>query len=595
MSLDKTNQTAATGTAVYLRLLGYVKPDIKLLLLGFLGLMIYAASDSGFAWWMKELVDSIKAGISDQRWHLALFIIAIFMLRGIGGIIGGFCIEYVARKVINRLRGQMFNHILRLPCTFYQQFSSGSVLAKLIYNVENVGAASTEALRVIVRGGLTVIGLLGVMLYMNWRLSCLFIVITPLLAVIIAVVTKRFRQLSHNIQEAIGNISERASEVLKSYEVVKIFDGYEHENQQFKGVIENDRHQRLKLTLMNDASSTMVQLLFAFALSALILLAMQPSMLQSMSAGEFVGFVSAAGFISRPALQLTQVNAIIQRGVAAADSIFNVLDIAPEKDQGTIQLNRSSGHITFDRIKFRYENASFDDNPNRGRNWVIDDISFEIPSGMTYALVGRSGSGKTTLARLVSRFYEPVQGQVQIDGHRLTDLAIESLRQNIALVNQNISLFNASIAENIAYGAMHSCSREQITVAAQHAQVMEFASELPAGLDTQIGEAGIALSGGQRQRIAIARAFLKDAPILILDEATSALDTKSERLIQDAIEKLMANRTSMIIAHRLSTIEKADCIVVLEHGRIVESGRHSQLLVLGGVYAAMYKTGKDLD
>lgn len=595
MSLDKTNQTAATGTAVYLRLLGYVKPDIKLLLLGFLGLMIYAASDSGFAWWMKELVDSIKAGISDQRWHLALFIIAIFMLRGIGGIIGGFCIEYVARKVINRLRGQMFNHILRLPCTFYQQFSSGSVLAKLIYNVENVGAASTEALRVIVRGGLTVIGLLGVMLYMNWRLSCLFIVITPLLAVIIAVVTKRFRQLSHNIQEAIGNISERASEVLKSYEVVKIFDGYEHENQQFKGVIENDRHQRLKLTLMNDASSTMVQLLFAFALSALILLAMQPSMLQSMSAGEFVGFVSAAGFISRPALQLTQVNAIIQRGVAAADSIFNVLDIAPEKDQGTTQLNRSSGHITFDRIKFRYENASFDDNPNRGRNWVIDDISFEIPSGMTYALVGRSGSGKTTLARLVSRFYEPVQGQVQIDGHRLTDLAIESLRQNIALVNQNISLFNASIAENIAYGAMHSCSREQITVAAQHAQVMEFASELPAGLDTQIGEAGIALSGGQRQRIAIARAFLKDAPILILDEATSALDTKSERLIQDAIEKLMANRTSMIIAHRLSTIEKADCIVVLEHGRIVESGRHSQLLALGGVYAAMYKTGKDLD
>lgn len=595
MSLDKTNQTAATGTAVYLRLLGYVKPDIKLLLLGFLGLMIYAASDSGFAWWMKELVDSIKAGISDQRWHLALFIIAIFMLRGIGGIIGGFCIEYVARKVINRLRGQMFNHILRLPCTFYQQFSSGSVLAKLIYNVENVGAASTEALRVIVRGGLTVIGLLGVMLYMNWRLSCLFIVITPLLAVIIAVVTKRFRQLSRNIQEAIGNISERASEVLKSYEVVKIFDGYEHENQQFKGVIENDRHQRLKLTLMNDASSTMVQLLFAFALSALILLAMQPSMLQSMSAGEFVGFVSAAGFISRPALQLTQVNAIIQRGVAAADSIFNVLDIAPEKDQGTIQLNRSSGHITFDRIKFRYENASFDDNPNRGRNWVIDDISFEIPSGMTYALVGRSGSGKTTLARLVSRFYEPVEGQVQIDGHRLTDLAIESLRQNIALVNQNISLFNASIAENIAYGAMHSCSREQITVAAQHAQVMEFASELPAGLDTQIGEAGIALSGGQRQRIAIARAFLKDAPILILDEATSALDTKSERLIQDAIEKLMANRTSMIIAHRLSTIEKADCIVVLEHGRIVESGRHSQLLALGGVYAAMYKTGKDLD
>ncbi len=578
-----------SATTVYLRLLGYMRPDVGILGIGFIGFIIYAACDSAFAWWMKELVDSIEASQSDQRWRLAGMVIGIFLLRGIGGIGGGYSTEYVARRVINRLRGALFDHILRLPCTFYEKYSSGSILAKLIFNVENVAAASTNALRIIVRGGLTVIGLVIFMFIINWKLTSLFLFVTPVMAIVISVVTRRFRRLSQKIQHAIGNVSELAADVLKGYQVVKIFEGYEQENKQFFKVIENDRRQRLKLVLMTDLSTTLIQLVFALTLSALILIAMQPHILLSMTAGEFVSFVTAAGFIARPIQQLTQVNAVIQQGVAAAASIFSVLDLVPEKDQGKLVITQCRGHFKFNDIRFRYENdQGFD------RQWVIDGVNFEIPAGSTCALVGRSGSGKTTLAALVARFYDPEKGSIILDGIPLTELSIVSLRQNIALVNQNISLFNASIGQNIAYGAMHEFSRDKIIAAAEQAQVMEFAVELPHGLDTQIGESGIKLSGGQRQRIAIARAFLKDAPILILDEATSALDNNSERLIQAAIQELMENRTSLIIAHRLSTIENADKIVVLDQGRIVESGTHNELLAMNGVYYQMHQQGENI-
>lgn len=591
MSDDHRSDSA---TQIYLRLLRYMRPDLNLLILGFIGFMVYAACDSAFAWWMKELVDSIEGGLSHRRWELALVIIVIFLLRGLGGIGGGYCTEYVARRVINKLRHEMFNHILRLPCEFYEKYSSGSVLAKMIYNVEQVASASTNALRIIVRGGLTVVGLLIFMFYINWQLSGLFLIITPIMALIIFLVSKRFRGLSRNIQNAIGNVSERAGEVLKGYEVVKVFDGYDHENSQFSKVIEHDMRQRLKLVLMNDFSTTLVQLVVAIGLSSLILIAMQPKILLSMSAGEFVSFVTAAGFITRPILQLTQVNAIIQQGVAAADSIFHVMDLPLEQDLGHSKLENCRGDIEFSGIWFRYGDDQDSSTRKTDRKWVIEGVNFTIPAGSTCALVGRSGSGKTTLARLVARFNDPDKGEIRIDGIPAPELSIASLRQNIALVNQNISLFNASIAQNIAYGAMKEASRENIIQAAEHAQVMEFASHLPDGLDTQIGEAGITLSGGQRQRIAIARAFLKDAPILILDEATSALDNNSERLIQEALRHLMVNRTSLIIAHRLSTIENADQIVVLDEGKIAESGTHEELLSLGGHYAQMHEQGDEV-
>ena len=575
--------------AVYNRLLGYMRRDMPVLLAGFAGFLVYAACDSAFAWWMKELVDSIQDELTDRRIELSALIVGIFIVRGIGGILGGYCTEYVSRRVINRLRREMFDHILRLPSTFYEKYSSASVLAKLIYNIENVAAASANALRIIVRGGFTVIGLLGFMFYINWKLSGLFLIISPAMALIILVVTRRFRSLSQRIQQVMGNVSERAGDVLKSYEVVKIFDGYEHEETVFETVIKKDRRLRLKLALLNETSSMLIQLIFSLALSALILVAMQPAILKTMSAGEFVAFVTAAGFIARPILQLTQVNAIIQQGIAAADSIFSVLDLPVERDQGSLALDDCRGEIRFERVRFRYGSAD----SRQGRQWIIDGVDFLIPAGSNCALVGRSGSGKTTLARLVARFYEPAEGKVSVDGIALPDLGIASLRENIALVNQNVSLFNASIAENIAYGAMRNASRDRVIEAAEHAQVMEFAANLPEGLDTQIGEAGITLSGGQRQRIAIARAFLKNAPILILDEATSALDTHSERLIQLALQDLMQNRTSLIIAHRLSTVENADQIVVLDQGRIVESGTHRELLALGGLYTGMYEQSID--
>ena len=570
------------GARIYRRLLSYMERDVRFLFVGFFGFAIYAACDSAFAWWMKELVDSIEAGNTSHRWYLAMLIVGIFLTRGLGGLIGAYSTEYVARRLINRLRRNLFSHLLQLPCRYYEQSSSGGMLSKLIYNIESVGTASTNALRIVIRGGLTIVGLLGFMFYLNWMLSALFLVVTPLMALIVSIVTKRFRKITHRIQHAMANVGERASEVMRGYQIVKIFSGASHEKAVFDAVINTDRKQRMKLVVANDLSSTLIQVLFAITLATLIVIAMSPSILSTMSAGEFVSFVTAAGFISRPILQLTQVNSIIQQGITAANSVFTVLDLEPETDTGTIKLEQTRGDISFRNVEFGYA----DDHTR-----VLRNINFEVKQSKTCALVGRSGSGKSTLAALVARFYDIEQGEILIDGIPIKDISLESLRDNIALVNQNVVLFNGTIAENIAYGALRHHSEEEIRFAAEHAQVLEFADQQSDGLNTQIGESGMMLSGGQRQRIAIARAFLKNAPILILDEATSALDNKSEVLIQKAITELMADRTSIIIAHRLSTIESADEIMVLDGGRIIESGTHQELLDLNGAYVELYNNG----
>ena len=580
MSTEKIPVTG--GVRIYRRLLSYMGKDVRYLFVGFAGFAIYAACDSAFAWWMKELVDNIEAGNTDSRWYLAALIIGIFVTRGLGGLVGAYSTEYVARRLINRLRRGLFSHLLKLPCQYYEQSSSGSMLSKLIYNIENVGTASTNALRIVVRGGLTIIGLLVFMFYLNWMLSTLFLVVTPLMALIISLVTKRFRKISHRIQTAMANVGERAGEVMRGYQIVKIFSGAAHEKEVFETVINNDRKQRMKLVVANDLSSTFIQVLFAITLATLIVIAMAPSILSTMSAGEFVSFVTAAGFISRPILQLTQVNSIIQQGITAANSVFAVLDLPPETDTGTIKLADCKGDISFNHVHFGY---------NDENTQVLKDINFNIERSKTCALVGRSGSGKSTLAALVARFYNIDRGEIMIDGIPIKDISLDSLRENIALVNQNVVLFNGTIAENIAYGALRNHSESEIRFAAEHAQVLEFAEKQPDGLNTQIGESGMMLSGGQRQRIAIARAFLKNAPILILDEATSALDNKSEVLIQKAIAELMCDRTSIIIAHRLTTIENADKIMVLDGGRIIESGTHQELLSLDGAYVELYNNG----
>ncbi len=572
-----------SGVAVYLRILSFVKPDTHYLFIGLLCFAVFAACDSAFAWWMKELVDNIESRNSASRMMLAGYIVTIFVMRGIGSVGGSYCTEYVARRIINKIRGNLFAHLLELPCQYYEQFTSGSMLSKLIFNVENIASSSIGSLRTVVRSGLTILGLLGYMLYINWQMATLFLVVTPLMTVIALVVSKKFRKIGHRIQNAMGNVGERAGEVMRGYQVVKVFAGMAHENKKFRKIIANDLKQRIKLVLTIEISATLVQMLFAMALAALIMIAMQPSILLNMTSGEFVSFTTAAGFIARPVMQLTHVNAQIQQGIAAAQSVFEVLDLPPEPDEGKIILNNFQGEIRFNKVRFHYPNHQ-----GNQQNWVLKDIDLTILGGETCALVGRSGSGKSTLAGLVARFYEVQTGSVTMDGIALADISLKNLRENIALVNQNISLFNGTIAENIAYGAMNKYSREQIVIAAEHAQVMEFANQLHEGLDTRIGESGTLLSGGQRQRIALARAFLKNAPILILDEATSALDTQSELLIQKAITELMRDRTSLIIAHRLSTIENADKILVLENGCIIESGTHEELLNHKGAYRKMH-------
>lgn len=466
-----------------------------------------------------------------------------------------------------------------MPVSFHDQQSNGNLISKITYDTEQIETASSKALMVLVREGAYVIGLLGIMFYHSWQLSIAIFILVPIVAIVVKLVTKRFRVISKRIQQAMGNVTRQSEQMVSGHKVILAFGGQDKETKEFQNINNNNRQQRMKMVATKTLSVSTIQFIASFALASVLYLAAQPEMLSSLSPGTFTVVITSMMTLLRPLKQLTNVNSDFQRGLTAAQSVFEILDMPTEPNEGTKKLDKVSGHINFNDVTFAYDGS---DNP------VVEKLNLEIEAGSTVALVGRSGSGKTTISNFIPRYYSPKSGVITLDGHDLEELELNSLRSHIALMSQHVVLFNDSIANNIAYG-LEQVSREEITRAADLAHVTEFAKDKPEGLDFVIGENGSALSGGQRQRIAIARALLRNAPIFIMDEATSALDTESERAIQDALNTLMKDRTNIVIAHRLSTIENADKIVVMDQGRILEQGKHAELLAKNGAYSALYQ------
>ncbi len=568
----------------YQRLLRYITPYWKYILLVIIGFAINAATEAGVAKLMQFIIDAIN---NKNRHYLNLFpilIIALFALRGFGSFLGNYYSALISRNLVYQLRVQVFEQLLRLPIQFYLQHNAGEISAKLIFNVEQVTAASTDTLKTILRDGLTVISLLGTMLYINWRLSLMLFVVLPPIFYLVRQASKRFQKLSKSIQRSMGEVSHITNEVINGYQVVKNYGGQATELARFDKASQDNLKNGLRIVVTNSVNTPVVQLILAFAMSVVVWIALRPQVLVNMSAGEFIAYIGAAGLLSKPVRSLTDVNQGLQKGLAAADSVFTLIDEPGEQDTGST-VATLNGDIDFINVDIVYEDGKK----------AIDNLNLSIKSGETVALVGRSGAGKTTIVNALMRAMPVTTGQILLDGIKLEDLTLSSLRSQIASVNQQVILFNTTIANNIAYGELTSKSREQVVAAAKAAYAHEFIMQLPQGYDTLIGAEGLQLSGGQRQRLSIARALLKDAPILILDEATSALDNESEFYIQQALETVMKNRTTIVIAHRLTTIQNADKIVVMENGSIVEMGSHDQLLAKQGRYAKLYERNFEED
>ncbi|RUO48861.1 lipid A export permease/ATP-binding protein MsbA [Pseudidiomarina aquimaris] len=562
------------------RLLGYIKPYRAAFIFSIFGMIGYAAVDTFFLSQIQTLIDDGLTQ-SDPKILLygAIFVPVIFILRGLFNFISTYFLNWVGFRVVTSLRQQLFDHLVKLPVAFHDRHSTGDLLSKLTYTTQQVAEASSRAVIVLIREGAYVIGLLALMFYHSWLLSLVFLLIGPIIAKIVSVVSKRFRKVSNRIQNAMGDVTTTAEQMLNGHKVVVMYEGQKRESKRFDKVTDFTRNQHMKLVNAQTLSTSVIQLIASFSLSMVLVLASYPEMLEQLTAGAFTTMLTAMIMLLRPLKQLTTVNSDFQRGIAAAQSIFSILDEKAEDDSGKKQLDRAQGDIRFEHVTFSYDDT---ESP------ALSDVSFHVEPGKTLALVGRSGSGKSTISNLLARFYTPQEGVIKLDGVDIYDYKLKSLRRQFALVSQHVTLFNDSIANNIAYGAHGEISPERLREVAELAYVTEFTDNLPNGLDTMVGENGVMLSGGQRQRIAIARALLRDAPILILDEATSALDTESERHIQTALQTLQKNRTSIVIAHRLSTIEKADEILVLEDGGVVERGSHQALLEQEGAYYQLY-------
>lgn len=570
-------------------------------------MIIMAMTEAGFAAMMKPLMDESFAGANaatvipsdaagsastgsfslrdlagDTAWlvpWIPLLLIALFMVRGLTEFASQYAMRYVGRQIVKRLRAELFERLLRMPVHRFQQQNSGLLVSRLTFNVEQVAKAATDGFTVLIRDSLTILVLFLWMFYLSVELTLTILLVVPPIALLVNAITKRFRSLSHRIQHSMGDFTHVTQEVIQGHRIVRIFGGEAYERDRFETVNENNRSLHMRFEGINAAYIPFIQFIVALVLALIIWMATSDVAGERISAGTFVSFFTAMLLLLSPVQRLSNINVVLQRGIAAGESVFAVLDEADEPDQGTRSIGTAQGALHFDSVYFRYT----DEGP-----WVLQGIQLLVQPGETLALVGPSGSGKSTLVHLLPRFFAPTRGEIRLDGHPLSEYRLQDLRRQLSYVGQDIILFDDTIAANIAYGCPDASS-EQIRAAAEAAHALEFIERMPAGFATLVGERGMLLSGGQRQRLAIARALLRNAPILILDEATSALDNDSERMVQMALQNLMRRRTTLVIAHRLSTIEHADRIAVLDGGRIVEMGSHTTLLTQNGVYTRLYE------
>ena len=603
------NPAVPDGATTYLRLLRYVRRYWLAFVVSVFGLMLHSFAEVAFVDLLGFITDTVgnltstsadtgaaslpSTGITatlangllgdlmiTHSWLvIPIFLVALSVLRGIGYLIGSYGLAYVSNYLVHALRTDIFDKYLQLPFCFFDRSMSGHLVSVVTFNVQQVTQASTKALKTLLQQGTLVLGLLGYLFYVNWKLTLFFIAVMPLIALLVSVVSRRFRLISTRIQSAMGDVTHVTQEAVNGYQEVRMFGATDNERERMQLASHSNRRQNMKMAMTEGVSNPLVMLLVSSAFGGITGFMLSPSILETMTTGSFITFLVASGMLIKPIRQITEINSDIQKGIAAAESIFEIIDAQPEIDNGTTELDSVQGGFEFKDINFQY---------SADGRMILQDINFCVKPGETIALVGSSGSGKTTLVSLIARFYNHGQGSILLDNVDVNEFTLTNLRSHIAQVSQNVTLFNDTVFNNIAYGELSNCTLAEVKAAATVAHADDFIEQLSDGYQTHIGDDGVMLSGGQRQRIAIARAVLKNAPILILDEATSALDTDSERHIQAALEELMKSRTTFVIAHRLSTVEKADRILVMEKGQIVEQGTHQQLLIQAGRYSQLY-------